>query len=171
MIVKQNATTKLMRTADKLGVMDRYFAYGSNLDPAQMARRCPDSRFLCRADLPDYRLCYPRPSDTWGGGVAGVEAMPDAAVEGVVYEVSERDLAALDRCECIDAGHYTRRRVRVTAEDGRELEVWTYFAVPCPQGSPLPSRRYVDTILRGARHHRLSEGYLARLVATPICDG
>jgi len=33
-----------------------------------------------------------------------------------------------------------------------------------------PSRRYLDAILGGARHHKLPDDYVARLAATPVAD-
>ena len=33
-----------------------YFAYGSNMNPARMAKRCPGAITLGRAKLPHYRL-------------------------------------------------------------------------------------------------------------------
>jgi AIG2 family protein len=43
------------------------------------------------------------------------------------------------------------------------VRAWTYIARPA-KPSP-PSRRYLDTILRGARHHRLPEEYIAKIAA------
>jgi hypothetical protein len=34
-----------------------------------------------------------------------------------------------------------------------------------------PSRRYLDTVLRGARHHRLPEEYVERLASVETVDG
>ena len=51
-----------------------------------------------------------------------------------------------------DAGSFPRR-----------VHAWTYIARPA-KPSP-PSRRYLDAILKGARHHRLPEEYIAKLAA------
>jgi len=42
------------------------FAYGSNLDPAQMRRRCPRARPGRRATLYGYRLAFGGHSQAWG---------------------------------------------------------------------------------------------------------
>lgn len=76
-----------------------YFAYGSNLDPVQMRRRCPRSTPLGRATLRQHRLVFPRPCAHWGGGVAGIEPHEPSNVEGVLYHLTDADLAALDACE------------------------------------------------------------------------
>lgn len=149
--------------------MVRYFAYGSNLDFAQMRRRCPSSRVVGRAWLPGYRVTFPRPCESWGGGVAGIEPAAGHDAHGVVYELCDEDLATLDDYEGVADGDYDRREVEVHCEAGGTMRVWTYFANPQP-GCPPPSRRYLDAIVRGARYHRLPGAYVERLAATPICD-
>ena len=57
----------------------------------------------------------------------------------------------------------------VRPDDGsvpRRLRATTYFArASNPQP---PSRRYLDTILRGAAHHRLPEDYVEALRKTEV---
>lgn len=148
----------------------RYFAYGSNLDAAQMGRRCPSMRIVCRATLAEHRLVFPLGCTSWGGGVAGIEPHPAHRVEGVVYDINADDLAALDLYENIAGGDYRRQTVRVRLDTREHATVWTYYANPAPEGPTAPSRRYLDTILRGARAHGLSEAYIAQLCTIPTCD-
>src|SRR5437762_294637 len=54
-----------------------YFAYGSNLDWAQMKQRCPLAKFVCRAKLPAHRLAFTLKSARRDCGVADV--LPDQA--------------------------------------------------------------------------------------------
>ena len=146
-----------------------YFAYGSNLCTRQMSERCGSWRLLTRAALPGFRLSFPRRSEERdGGGVAGVTADAGAAVQGVVYELSEEDLAKIDDFEGVPED-YTRERVRVRAPESGELEVWTYFAVPQAEGPFAPSRAYLDSIIEGAREHGLPAPYVAALEAHPVC--
>lgn len=151
--------------------MHDYFAYGSNLDPVQMKRRCPGSEAITRAVLQGHRLCYPVASHgDWAGGVAGIEPAVGQDVHGVVYRVTDSDLAALDEYEAIDIGMYRRDRVEVIAEAGQVMTVWTYFAIPEASGPTPPSRRYITAIARGARHHGLPQAYIAALEATDTND-
>jgi len=156
-----------------------YFAYGSNLDPDQMQRRCPGHGVVGLAELKDYRLSFPLTSHDWGGGVASVSVAHGDGVWGVVYDVSDDNLAALDRYEhFVGPGDqhnlYDRETVSVQlvrADDGsfpRRLRAWTYIARPS-NPSP-PSRRYLDALLAGARHHRLPDEYVAKLAATAVVD-
>ena len=49
-----------------------YFAYASNLDAAQMERRCPGQQYRGKAFLPRHRMAFTHPSSTWGGGSADI---------------------------------------------------------------------------------------------------
>ncbi|HEV2105132.1 MAG TPA: gamma-glutamylcyclotransferase family protein [Candidatus Eisenbacteria bacterium] len=156
-----------------------YFAYGSNLDPEQMARRCPGYVRVGLAALRDHRLVFPVTSHDWGGGVAGVQAAHGATVWGMVYDLSEEAVAALDRYEGFRApgdhhNLYDREGVFVDLtrpDDGsipRRLRAWIYVARPA-NPSP-PSRRYLGAIVTGARFHQLPEEYVSGLAATPTLD-
>ena len=156
-----------------------YFAYGSNLDPDQMRERCPGSHVVGLAELPDHRLTFPLYSERWGGGAAGVARAHGSTVWGALYELSETDLAALDRFEgWKGAGDhhnlYDRELVTVAltrADDGsvpRRVRAYTYFARtlnPTP-----PSRRYLDAVLKGARHHRLPSEYIDGLATIEVAS-
>ncbi len=64
-----------------------YFAYGSNLNPGQMAERCPEYRSLGVARLPGHRLCFPRFSPTRRCASAGFEPSPRDVLWGALYEI------------------------------------------------------------------------------------
>ncbi|MCK6589822.1 MAG: gamma-glutamylcyclotransferase [Polyangiaceae bacterium] len=103
-----------------------YFAYGSNLDDAQMRERCADARVVGRATLPNYALVFGGFSHRWGGAVASVVRAKGACVEGLLYELGNVDLRALDRFE----GHpfaYERVIRWVRDESGRRRRVMTYL--------------------------------------------
>jgi hypothetical protein len=70
-----------------------YFAYGSNMDPTQMQARCPDARFVSLACLNGHVLCFPRRSKTRGCGVSSILAKDGCETWGVIYELSDADLA------------------------------------------------------------------------------
>ena len=73
------------------------FAYGSNVDPAQMRERCPESdlsRFI--AEARSWRLYFPRESKKRKGGVGSIVRSANDSVWGVVFSVTKRDLTRLD---------------------------------------------------------------------------
>jgi gamma-glutamylcyclotransferase (GGCT)/AIG2-like uncharacterized protein YtfP len=153
-----------------------YFAYGSNLDPEQMRSRCPSSHVAGLASLRDHRLIFPLPSDRWGGGVSSVQPAHGPTVWGVLYELTDEDLVALDGFEGYHGAGavnvYDREQVSVDLtrpDDGsipRRVRAWIYIARPI-RPTP-PSRRYLDAILRGARHHRLPDEYVSALESLQV---
>lgn len=141
-----------------------YFAYGSNMDPEQMALRCPGSRLVGTARLPGYRLAFSRYSSKRNGGVADVVPDPDHEVWGVVWDLSEENLAILDGFEGYDPGGtcaYSRTRIEVESEQGT-LEAEIYFATRQPNPPP-PSRAYMQHLIEGAKAHGLPDDYLRML--------
>jgi cation transport regulator ChaC len=141
-----------------------YFAYGSNMDPVQMAERCPGSAPLEVACLRDHRLAYTYDSSKWRGGVATVIPAVGERVWGVVWELTAEHIAALDRYELVHRDVYRRDLVDVFAAD-RALPAFVYIT---NDSTPrLPNRRYVDALVRGATHFELPPDYIATLRATP----
>ncbi len=145
-----------------------YFAYGSNMHPGQMAKRCPGCAFVALARLKDHRLTFSRFWGAWGGGgVADIQPSPGSVVEGVVWEITGAHRQTLDDYEDYPTS-YTRKDVVVETADGRMLTAFAYAAKPT--GAYRPARRYLEEILEGARAHNLSPDYIALLEAIPTED-
>ena len=81
-----------------------YFAYGSNMDWAQMKERCPWAKFVCRAKLPSHRLAFTLRSCSRRCGVADILRDETKDVWGVVYELPENELKNLDKDENFNPG-------------------------------------------------------------------
>ena len=73
-----------------------YFAYGSNLNRARMAERCPGARAVGTAVLDGYRLLC-RAGDS--GTYLTCELADGSSVPLGVWEVASSDVAALDEYE------------------------------------------------------------------------
>lgn len=145
-----------------------YFAYGSNMDWVQMLARCPSARFIGIATLRDRQLVFTRLSQGRGCGVADVVRAPGHKVWGVVYDISEGDVAALDGHEGYRVSRernvYWRREclVFVSDDNSHALTASTYFATAQPD-PPLPSLAYVGQLIAGARHWHLPDVYIEQL--------
>jgi hypothetical protein len=147
-----------------------YFAYGSNMDPEQMRRRCPGHKVLGRAFLPGYALCFPRRSPVRQCATAGIERATGEGVWGVLYEVTEDDALSLHAAEgyapsvSIELNRYSVEVVDVRSggPEGETVRAYTYLARPDDSGA-LPSVDYLGHLLRGAEHHRLPQAYVAKL--------
>ncbi|KAG5995984.1 hypothetical protein E4U43_002933 [Claviceps pusilla] len=84
-----------------------YFAYGSNLHMKQMQRRCPNSKYVGFGRLPDFRWQINE------RGFANVVAAEGHWVDGLVYEIDDRDENKLDISEGVSKGAYEKRHMPV----------------------------------------------------------
>jgi gamma-glutamylcyclotransferase len=137
-----------------------YLAYASNMDPRTFARRCPKAKALGRARLPGYRLAFSRYSKQRRGGSADVVEDGSADVWGVLYEVDDECLAAMDGVEGVPTA-YRRVTVPVVDDAGQVHDALTYVANKT--GEFLPSKQYLEVIVGGARAHGLPEEYIRAL--------
>lgn len=153
--------------------MPLYFAYGSNLSPAQMQRRCPGARAVGVARLDGWRFHI-----TVRGG-ANVVRRRGATTYGVVWRLTPRHIAELDRWEGVAVGAYRRVRLPVVMdavtdtktgvaiEDmmaGRRRAVVSY--VSPWQWPGRPRANYLTTaVLPGARAFALPDGYVAEIAS------
>ncbi len=127
-----------------------YFAYGSNLCVRQMARRCPDAVGARHALLTGHDWLINQ------RGVATIEPVSGSEVHGVVWEVSDRDLDALDSAEGVPV-RYRRDRLTVCTADG-ELDAWVYIDHRVAPGAPRPG--YLERIIDAAVHHSLPHRWI-----------
>lgn len=147
-----------------------YFAYGSNMDPIQMRRRCPSARFVAIACLADHRLAFSRRSTRRRSGVADVVPAAGGAVWGIVYRLlSVRDIQVLDAAEGFRpdrrrAQGYVRetRLVDLGADAAMSTMVNIYIAQR-QKSPPLPTTAYIAHLTRGAEHWGLPQEYAAML--------
>ena len=140
-----------------------YFAYGSNMAPEVIARLCPRSRYLGVARLADYRLAFTRRSIKTGTGVADIVQAPSETAWGVLYEIADDELAAIDRKEG-QGWAYTRVTLPVQlAAGGPECMAVTY-TVRFKEASEIPpSRQYLTRLISAATERGLPSRYIGRL--------
>jgi phage replication-related protein YjqB (UPF0714/DUF867 family) len=127
-----------------------YFAYGSNLCVTQMARRCPDATDPRPAKLAEHDWLINQ------RGVATIEPFPGTDVHGVLWQISDADLATLDSAEGVPV-RYRRDRMVVRTDDGPSA-AWVYIDHRVEPGPPRPG--YLDRIVAAAAHHGLPQGWI-----------
>ena len=148
----------------------RYFAYGSNLDPKQLRRRCPQARWLGRAELLDHQLAFTRYSPARRCGVADVPPSPGDRVWGCCFVIGDEGLATLDRIEGFTPGSDAYQRIEVEVKLNEEtVTAWTY-QVANPRPFIPPSASYRQHLIDGARHWRLPEPWIKRLMQIPVAE-
>lgn len=124
-----------------------YFAYGSNLSKAQMARRCPDAKPKFTAILPNYRLIFTGWSRELKSSTASIRPFIGEKVVGAVWDISDKDLQRLDRYEDYPTT-YDHINVLVIDEDGVASRAMTYIKRR-QSDEARPSPEYLTTIRQG----------------------
>lgn len=147
-----------------------YFAYGSNMDIQRLRGRKVKPLSCQSARIEDYKLVFNKKADAGGGeGFANIVSSPGEVVEGVLYEVEERDLDKLDICEGVKDGHYMRMPVTASPKSGDQIDAIVYVAQHGKVVEGLkPRKRYLDYLLAGKEY--LSEEYYLFLKNIKILD-
>lgn len=144
--------------------MELYAAYGSNMDPAQMAQRCPHSPLRGTGWLEGWRLTFGGEDIGWVGALGTVVEDENERVFVVLYDLTDADARALDSWDGATLGYYHKVRVRVQTLDGDVL-AWLYVVNAYEGG--LPSARYLGIMADAAEKAGAPADYVAALRARP----
>ncbi len=144
--------------------MSFYAAYGSNLDPQQMALRAPHSPPYATGWLEGWRLAFGGEDLGWEGALASVVEDEADRVFVMLYDVPDSDARRLDRWEGAELELYRKIRVRVSTLDGDET-AWLYVLDAYEGG--LPSARYLGIIAEAAEAAGAPSDYVSRLRTRP----
>ena len=116
----------------------KYFAYGMNTNLIQMGLRCPGAVCLGPAWINDYRLVFRYYAD--------VEPAADNYCDGVLWEITEDNLRALDALEGYPY-HYTR--FSVLAHTNRGSDTALIYQMVDQSFEQDPSNQYFGMLLEG----------------------
>lgn len=131
--------------------MPLYFAYGSNMDRAGMAARCPGAIALGPAVLEGHRFVIG--VDGW----ASAEVARDGNVLGVMWQIMPQHRAALDVYEAVDEGLYDARTMPLRRGEGT-VSAMTYILRRPGHGTPRPD--YIALIAAAARDWNFPGDYV-----------
>lgn len=144
--------------------MSWYAAYASNLDPAQMAERCPASPLRGTGWLDGWRLTFGGEEHGWDGALPTVLEEETAQVFVALYDVAPADIVRLDSWESADVGLYRKIRFRVQTLDG-DVTAWSYVLDAFEGG--LPSARTIGIIADAAEAAGAPDDYVTELRNRP----
>lgn len=145
--------------------MVKYLAYGSNLNLAQMAYRCPNSRVYGTAVLKDYRLAFHGRS---GNAHATIIKKKGESIPVLIWDVPEEDEKSLDRYEGYPR-YYFKKNVKAVMDTGETVTAMVYIMdTKCVPN--LPSSMYVDTIAEGYEDCDFDIGYLKKALEENIIE-
>lgn len=141
-----------------------YFAYASNMCPAQMRRRCPDAIEIGQGTLEAHRLVFNRRGTYRPGGVASIipTHRPIDTVPGVVWQLSPTDLATLDRIE--DPTAYRRTTCTIFATPTNTWHCFAYTAIPQADHIP-PDPDYLQILIEQSKQRGFAPTYVQYLEA------
>ncbi|GMQ27865.1 gamma-glutamylcyclotransferase family protein [Algoriphagus confluentis] len=145
--------------------MFNYFGYGSNLNLISLRAKGVTPLHIQKAVLQGWKLDFS--VEHWfahEGGMGNIQptGKPEDRVEGNFYSCPDEQLPQLDQLEAYGIG-YDRIEVEVHTDSGK-AKAWVYVGLPdFVKPGLLPTRRYLNLILQGARTAGLSEGYIKKL--------
>ena len=106
-----------------------YFAYGSNMLPARLQRRCGSARLVGCAEATGFDLKFSKVSND-GSGKATLLKADDVLTPGALFEIASCDLDALDSAEGAGAGYDRDDRFEVeVAGTNKWVMAKTYIAI------------------------------------------
>ena len=150
--------------------MFRYFGFGSNMNITSLRAKGVEPLSSRSAILHGWRLRFNvQHFFRHEGGVGNIEPseIPGERVLGVLYDCPDEALPPLDATEALGHG-YDRITVQVEA-DGDRIPAFTYVGMPAfIDDSCLPSRRYLNILIDGARRAGLDSEYVQALKSQPV---
>jgi sulfite reductase (NADPH) flavoprotein alpha-component len=150
--------------------MFRYFGFGSNMSITSLRAKGVEPLVSRGAVLHGWRLRFNvQHFFRHEGGVGNIEPSAERGdrVLGVLHDCADEALEPLDAMEACGHG-YDRISVEVEA-DGERLAALTYIGMPAfIDDSCLPSRRYLNILVDGARRAGLDPDYIGKLTAQPV---
>lgn len=152
----------------------KYFAYGSNMleERLQSPCRAPGAVFLNTGSIQGYRLRFHKKSKD-GSGKCNIVKTGSAedVVYGVVFDVPENQLKALDKAEGVGYGYHHDCNIPVRLTGGTEMRMLLYVADSCCINDALiPYVWYQRLVTAGAEQHKLPKNYIADLKAVPSSE-
>lgn len=150
--------------------MFRYFGYGSNMNITSLRAKGVEPLASRRAVLHGWRLRFNvQHFFRHEGGVGNIERSDILGdrVLGVLHDCPDEALPSLDATEACGHG-YERISIEVEAE-GEPLSALTYVGMSqFIDNNCLPSRRYLNILVDGARGAGLDSDYVQGLEALPV---
>lgn len=149
-----------------------YFAYGSNCNLGQMARRCPAAKKVGPVTLDGYRLTFNGKRS--GTGVANVLKNPGSVVHGLLWEITPACERSLDRYEGFPSFYYKKDlEVETFPLEGGEPETLTAMVYIMTEGHRLgaPSDYYYKVLEDGYKAFHFPMHILEQALSDSIGRG
>ncbi len=130
------------------GRVTSYFAFGANLDPSVLLRRCIEPLDSSPFWLENHRLLFNHRIPYRGAAAGSIEFFPGMKLPGVIYRLHQIDLWRLD---CMESRLIMLRYQRLSFDHPQFGKVHYYKTRRSFPGL-LPTENYINKICAGYRH-------------------
>lgn len=133
------------------------------LDSDLVKKSLPDARLVGKATLKDHKVAFSSftedvsPEMMYGG--CHLEAAPGQTLYGVLYEISDDELAKLDKLTRVEQGRYIKKFPTVVDENGTSHKTVAH-SIKNPKGKSRPTKDYMDHMIKGAKEHGFPKPYI-----------
>ena len=127
-----------------------YLAYGSNMNLAQMASRCPSGKLVGKGLLEDYRLIFKQ--------YATIIQEEGCAVPYALWQIDDVCEEALDEYE--DFPNLYRKEYLNVTLDGQEVVAMVYIMNEEQCQIQVPSKEYVQGVREGYEDIGFQQTYI-----------
>ena len=149
-----------------------YFAYGSNMliERLRAPGRCPSAAHPRLAWAHGYRVVFWKMGEDGSGKATLIKsANPADQAIGVVFDISEHELPALDRAEGAGHGYHRDDGFKLVLDGEVCATACTYIAPQTHCDDKLiPYDWYLELVLAGAHQNKLPDSYIAALRAVAV---
>jgi len=136
------------------------------LDSELVYKSLPDAKLIGKVTLKNFKVAFSSftedVSDEIMYGGCHLEADPGNTLYGVLYEITNDELAKLDKLTRVDQGRYEKKYLAVLDESGKSYDAVAH-SIKNPKGKSLPSKDYLDHMIKGAKEHSFPNFYIAQL--------
>jgi hypothetical protein len=156
-----------IHTQKQTSAQNLFFAYGSNMNPTLIRKRCSYPVRIGTACLPDYQIGFYGYSEEWDGALETAVEAKGKRLWGVLYALNDLDWERLDLWQDArfdGAGMYFHYPVEVCDLQGMRYEARLYKKDVLYEPRH-PSNSYMEYILRGAQENQLPPAYIESLKA------
>ena len=147
-----------------------YFAYGSNLYPNRLEQRVGSCRIVGVARLSAFRLSFHKRGKDGSAKCDAYKTGDDRhSVYGVVYVLSDNQLAILNDIEGLGAGYELETSQVQIIQSAQLINAHLYVTQNAYIDVSLaPYSWYLDFVLYGARIQGLPSAYISQLEKTKV---
>jgi gamma-glutamylcyclotransferase len=144
----------------------KYFAHGSNMLEQRLSSkdRIPGAKFFAIGYVRGRQIRFHKRGNDGSGKCDIPKTANDSdVVWGVIFDVPENQIGALDR---VEGEGYARSTIEVLQNGGPPISAAVYLAKVAYIDTRLaPYSWYRDLVVAGANQHKLPAAYIAKLAA------